>query len=295
MMTKTKVGGKLNPIRFTNRDGALSEYFKEISSIKQFSTPEEEYLCAIKAYNGDEDAREELIVKNLRFVISVAKQYESTKTPLNELINEGNIGLIEASHKFDPTKGFKFISFAIWDIRAAITSYIKNKSKIIRLPSNKHNDVSKLNKLKSKLEQQLSREVTNADLLDLTDIDIDVNGTLELLDIDVVSMNKPINSTDNLILEELIYDKDSDVTDNMSLKNSQNNLIHDIMSCLTYRERRILELSFGLNGNEILPLHEIGEMLDLSREGVRQIKNKTLLKIKNNFNNSGLSLEIFDF
>jgi len=294
-MTKTKVGGKLNPIRFTNRDGALSEYFKEISSIKQFSTPEEEYLCAIKAYNGDEDAREELIVKNLRFVISVAKQYESTKTPLNELINEGNIGLIEASHKFDPTKGFKFISFAIWDIRAAITSYIKNKSKIIRLPSNKHNDVSKLNKLKSKLEQQLSREVTNADLLDLTDIDIDVNGTLELLDIDVVSMNKPINSTDNLILEELIYDKDSDVTDNMSLKNSQNNLIHDIMSCLTYRERRILELSFGLNGNEILPLHEIGEMLDLSREGVRQIKNKTLLKIKNNFNNSGLSLEIFDF
>jgi RNA polymerase primary sigma factor len=296
-MTKTKIGGNLNSIRFTNREGSINEYLKEISSIDRFETPEDEYICAMKAYNGDENAREELIIKNLRFVISVAKQYETQKCPLNELINEGNIGLIEASHKFDPTKGFKFISFAIWDIRAAIISYIKNKSKMIRLPNNKHNQVSKINKLKSKMEQELHRDITNVDLLSAKDIDmdIDIDTIIELSNMDVVSMNKKINSTDELILEDLIHDKYSDLTDNMTVVNSQNEFMSEILSSLTDREMKILELSFGLNGNEILPLHEIGDKLNLSREGVRQIKNKTLLKLKNKLNNESLALKIFDF
>lgn len=294
-MTKSKIGGKLNSIRFTNREGALNEYLKDISPIERFASPEEEYLCAMRMVNGDEDAREELILKNLRFVISVAKQYETPKCSLNELINEGNIGLIEASYKFDPTKGFKFISFAIWDIRAAITSYIKNKSKMIRLPNNKYNQLSKVNKLKSKMEQDLQRDVTVSDLLDLNHADIDMDTILEISNMDVVSMNKSINSAEDITLEELIYDKDYKSPDNMTDINSQNELIHEILSSLTDREVKILELSFGLNNNEILPLHEIGDKLNLSREGVRQIKNKTLLKLKNKLNNESLALEIFDF
>jgi RNA polymerase primary sigma factor len=145
------------------------------------------------------------------------------------------------------------------------------------------------------MEQELHRDITNVDLLSVKDIDVDIDTIIELSNMDIVSMNKKINSTDELILEDLIYDKYSEITDNMSVVNSQNEFMSEILSSLTDREMIILELSFGLNGNEILPLHEIGDKLNLSREGVRQIKNKTLLKLKNKLNNKSLALEIFDF
>jgi len=292
-MLNPKLGRKLGQTKFTNRDGSLNEYLKEISEIKQFSSPDEEYQCAVKAKNGDDKAKDELIKRNLRFVISVAKQYESQKTTLSELINEGNIGLIQAANKFDPTMGFKFISYAIWDIRASIIAYIKDKSKIIRIPSNKQNELIRLNKAKSKMEQELFREINSSELV--SDEYGDTDKLMQIAAIDVVSMNKTIGGTDDLMLEELLYDKEYEQTDNMTSYDMQNNFLNEILSCVSERDKEILEYSFGLNGKSELPLNVIGDKLGLSGEGVRQAKIKSLLKLKTKLSKAGISQEIFEF
>ena len=138
-MKGIKVGSKLSSTKATDRTNYLMEYLRDISDIKGFKSAEEEYECAMKSLNGDEKSRDELVLRNLRFVISVAKQYEGYGVPLNDLINEGNYGLVEATIKFDPSKGFKFISFAVWYVRKHIMEYLRSKSKTIRIPINKQN------------------------------------------------------------------------------------------------------------------------------------------------------------
>ena len=152
-----------------NSSKAFNQYLFDLRAIKPFQTPDEEYNCAVKAYNGDEQALDELVRKNLKFVISVAKQYANSKAPLEELVNEGNYGLIEAARKFEPSRGFKFISYAVWYIRKNMSDYFNKSASSIRIPVNKINNLNKLKKQISIMEQINGRPVTSSDFIDNDD------------------------------------------------------------------------------------------------------------------------------
>jgi RNA polymerase primary sigma factor len=272
--------------KITNRSGSevFTKYLREINKITPFESADEEYLCAIKAKNGDALAMEELINRNLRFVISVAKSYHAKGIQLQDLVNEGNTGLIIAASKFDPSMGFKFISYAVWYIRRQINDYLSNHGKIIRLPINKLNDLHKLKMEVDKLEQIHGRDIFDVDLFD-TGIDINNKLITDLINLDstrVNSLDAPVsNDSDSGSLIELISDESCETTDHLVLENENLDILNKLLSNLTPQQRIVVKLSFGI-GSEPKTLGEIGAKLNISKEGVRLIKNKSLkiLKIK---------------
>lgn len=279
-------------IKLTDRsDETLRHYLREIADIKPFTT-EEETECAVKAFAGDEEAIVELAYRNLRFVVSVAKQYATDKLLLPDLINEGNIGIVLAARKFDPSKGYKFISFAVWWIRKLIIEYITNHGRIVRLPANKINNISKLEKQIHELEQKTGEKVDILEVIneyETIDFSIDNDDefkdffiTESLSNISSESIDTPFGTDeDNACLADLLMsdDKSTDYDINeWNLKAEINSVLDDMLP----RDKKIIESLFGLNGHRPMTLKEVGDEPEfaLSRERVRQIRNKGLERLK---------------
>jgi RNA polymerase primary sigma factor len=273
--------------KFTNREiSSFKQYLKEINDIPML-TPLEEAVLAEKAMNGDEAAAEELIVKNLRFVVSVAKQYATDKISLEDLVNEGNIGLIQSVSKFDPTMGYKFISFAVWRVRKLIIEYVSNYGKTVRIPANRINGLSKLNKYISSVEQknghkpdieeiiaEFSKEMSASDLVLLDSLN---NFSIDSLDREISS-----DEGHGTSLSDLMSDEDDNTTDYLLGNTDIKSEINVVLSTLKPTNRKIMEMLFGLNGYQPMTLQEVGDEVGLTRERVRQIKEKSLKEMGQN-------------
>jgi len=264
----------------TNRDSkTLEKYFNEISH-EELLTPEQEVELAQRIRAGDKVALNKLVKSNLRFVVSVAKQYQHTNIPLNDLINEGNLGLVKAATRFDETKGFKFISYAVWWIRQSIIQALAEQSRFIRLPSNKIASLSKINKASSSLEQQFEREPTDSELAELLGMSVgDVKNVVRSSS-KKLSVDSPLTEDDGSSLLDILENKDAnDVEKKLVIEDSLKAEIERLFSILTEKEQEVIKLFFGIDYDTSKSLGEIGEILGLTRERVRQIKDRSLNKL----------------
>ena len=264
----------------TNRESAsLDKYLQEIGR-EELITAEEEVQLAKKIRDGDQRALEKLTRANLRFVVSVAKQYQNQGLSLPDLINEGNLGLIKAARRFDETRGFKFISYAVWWIRQSILQALAEQSRIVRLPLNQVGSLNKINKAFSKLEQEFEREPTSEELASLLDLPQDkIIDTMKVSGRHV-SMDAPLASGEESTLMDVIVNGDSPRADAMLINESLSKEIDRALSTLTERERDVVKLFFGIGINHGLTLEEIGAKFDLTRERVRQIKEKAIRRLR---------------
>jgi len=265
----------------TNRDSkALEYYLKDINKIDQIGVDEEAELTQL-IKNGDENALSRLITANLRFVVSVAKQYQNQGLSLSDLINEGNLGLIKAANRFDESRGFKFISYAVWWIRQAILHSLAEHSRMIRMPLNRVGDVSKIYKVFSQLEQEYEREPTiyeMSELLDLKPTDI---SRIIAVSAKHKSIDAPLLDGENSSLKEVIEDPASDQFERKLLVNESLSIeLKDLLRCLNDRQQLIVQLYFGIGEKYAWSLEDIGLKIGLTRERVRQIKDKAVLKLR---------------
>ena len=263
----------------TNRESAsLDKYLQEIGR-EELVSPEEEVELAQRIRKGDQEALEKLTRANLRFVVSVAKQYQNQGLSLPDLINEGNLGLIKAAEKFDETRGFKFISYAVWWIRQSILQALAEQSRIVRLPLNQVGSLNKINKALGKFEQENERQPSTEELSELIDIPKDKIADTLRVSGRHVSVDAPfVEGEDNSLLDVLPND-DSPSADKGLNNESLSTEIERALQILTPREREIIKSFFGIGCQE-MTLEEIGERLDLTRERVRQIKEKAIRKLK---------------
>ena len=263
----------------TNRESAsLDKYLQEIGK-EDLITVEEEVELAQRIRKGDQKALEKLTRANLRFVVSVAKQYQNQGLSLPDLINEGNLGLIKAAEKFDETRGFKFISYAVWWIRQSILQALAEQSRIVRLPLNQVGSLNKINKAFSRFEQENERRPSPEELADSLDLPAEkVADTLRVSGRHI-SVDAPfVEGEDNSLLDVLVND-DSPIADRTLINESLSTEVERALSTLTERERDIIKLFFGINTQE-MTLEEIGEKFDLTRERVRQIKEKAIRRLR---------------
>ena len=265
----------------TKLDNSLAIYFKEIDSIP-LMTREEEYELAVKAKQGDILARDRIVKANLRFVVSVAKKYQSSAFELNDLINEGNIGLMIAIDKFDPEKGYHFISYAVWWIRQTILKAIYEKGKMIRLPSNKTNDIIKIENARKSLKAKLSEEEELeqvAIMLNMTPLHVQ---EMMMISKDVFSLDSKVggDESDSNSLGEMLEDTTSDSPEERVIQNDMKNQIDNVLSTLTAKEAEILRYRFGLNGKKAMSLKEVGEVFNLTKERIRQIEKKAIKRLQ---------------
>ena len=263
----------------TNRESAsLDKYLQEIGR-EELVSPEEEVELAQRIRKGDQEALDKLTRANLRFVVSVAKQYQNQGLSLPDLINEGNLGLIKAAEKFDETRGFKFISYAVWWIRQSILQALAEQSRIVRLPLNQVGSLNKINKALGKFEQENERQPSTEELADMIDIPKDKIADTLRVSGRHVSVDAPfVEGEDNSLLDVLPND-DSPSADRGLTNESLGTEIERALQILTVREREIIKSFFGIGCQE-MTLEEIGERLDLTRERVRQIKEKAIRKLK---------------
>ncbi len=264
----------------TNRESqSLDKYLHEIGKV-DLITADEEVILARKIREGDQAALERLTKTNLRFVVSVAKQYQNQGLTLGDLINEGNLGLIKAAKRFDETKGFKFISYAVWWIRQSILQAIAEQSRIVRLPLNQVGSLSKISKAFSKLEQEFEREPSPEELAIMLETTVDkISDTLSNSGRHV-SMDAPFVQGEENTLLDVLENNDIPYTDSLLINESLSEEIKRSLTTLTEREREIIILFFGLSTNHPLSLEEIGEKFNLTRERVRQIKDKALQRLR---------------
>jgi RNA polymerase primary sigma factor len=265
----------------TNRETAsLDKYLQEIGKV-ELITPEQEVEFAKRIKLGDQEALGRLTKANLRFVVSVSKQYQNQGLTLSDLINEGNLGLIKAAQRFDETRGFKFISYAVWWIRQSILQALAEQARIVRLPLNKIGSINKINKAFSDLEQEFEREPTAeeiATILDLTNDEVNESLTNSLRH---VSMDAPLSqSEDENSMYEVLKNNDSPTPDQLLLSDSLRREIERALGTLTQREADVVKLYFGLDREHPMTLEEIGAKFDLTRERVRQIKEKAIRRLK---------------
>jgi RNA polymerase primary sigma factor len=264
----------------TNRESAsLDKYLQEIGR-EELITVEEEVELAQRIRKGDQVALEKLTKANLRFVVSVAKQYQNQGLTLPDLINEGNIGLIKAAEKFDETRGFKFISYAVWWIRQSILQALAEQSRIVRLPLNQVGSLNRLNKAFSKFEQEYERMPTPQELAKVLEIPKEkITSTLRLSG-KHVSVDAPFSDSEENSLLDVLTNEDTPKTDTFLIKESLIKEIERALSTLTEREKGIIKSFFGINCTE-LTLEEIGDKFGLTRERVRQIKEKAIKRLRN--------------
>lgn len=264
----------------TNRESAsLDKYLQEIGKYELISV-EEEVELAQRIRKGDQEAIEKLTQANLRFVVSVAKQYQNQGLTLPDLINEGNLGLIKAAEKFDETRGFKFISYAVWWIRQSIMQAINEQSRIVRLPLNQVSSLSKYNKAVAEFEQKNQRRPTPEELAKLLDLPKEKIMDTMRVSGRHVSVDAPFADGEDNSLLDVLENGDSPVADRGLINESLSKEIDRAFSTLTERERLILKLSFGIGMPE-MSLEEIGEKFGLTRERVRQIREKAIRRLRN--------------
>ena len=263
----------------TNRESAsLDKYLQEIGR-EELVSPEEEVELAQRIRKGDQEALEKLTRANLRFVVSVAKQYQNQGLSLPDLINEGNLGLIKAAEKFDETRGFKFISYAVWWIRQSILQALAEQSRIVRLPLNQVGSLNRINKALGKFEQENERQPSTEELAEMIDIPKDKIADTLRVSGRHVSVDAPfVEGEDNSLLDVLPND-DSPSADRGLTNESLSTEIERALQILTVREREIIKSFFGIGCQE-MTLEEIGERFGLTRERVRQIKEKAIRKLK---------------
>jgi RNA polymerase primary sigma factor len=264
----------------TNRDTpSLDKYLQEIGKVDLIS-PEEEVSLARKIRTGDKDALAKLVKANLRFVVSVAKQYQNQGMTLPDLINEGNLGLMKAAQRFDETRGFKFISYAVWWIRQSILQALAEQSRIVRLPVNKIGCLNRINKAFARLEQEYEREPSAQELA--VQLEMAPEEVKEALRSNgrTVSMDAPINPEDDNTMYDVLQSTDSASPDKSLINESLAYEIERALGTLSPREARVLKLYFGLGMKHPFTLEEIGEELKLTRERVRQIKEKAIRRIQ---------------
>ena len=267
--------------QITNRDSqAVEKYLQEISKISMI-TPEEETILAQKIKMNDQRALDKLVQANLRFVVSVAKQYQHQGLSLSDLINEGNLGLIKAAQRFDETKGFKFISYAVWWIRQSILQSLAEQSRIVRLPLNKVGLTSRISKAYSQLEQEFEREPTADEIASYLDV-----GTAEVAasinaGVRHVSMDQPFAEGEDGALIDVLENPNAESTDQYLIFNvSLSKEIDRSLSSLTQRQKDVVLFFFGIGMDHALSLEDIAEKFNLTRERVRQIKDKAILKLR---------------
>ena len=265
----------------TNRESqSLEKYLQEIGKV-DLITPEEEVQLAIKIKQGDQRALDKLTKANLRFVVSVAKQYQNQGLSLSDLINEGNLGLIKAAQRFDETRGFKFISYAVWWIRQSILQALAEQSRIVRLPLNKVGLSNKISKAYSHLEQEYEREPSTEELAELLDIAKDEVETTLGVAARHVSVDAPFaEGEDNSLLDVIENPNASYADEAISHHASLKCEIERSLSTLTERQREVVILYFGLDSEHPMSLEDIGEKFSLTRERVRQIKDKAITKLR---------------
>ncbi|MGA1380911.1 MAG: sigma-70 family RNA polymerase sigma factor [Schleiferiaceae bacterium] len=264
----------------TNRETAsLDKYLQEIGKV-ELITADEEVELAQKIKAGDQRALEKLTKANLRFVVSVAKQYQNQGLTLPDLINEGNLGLIKAAQRFDETRGFKFISYAVWWIRQSILQALAEQSRIVRLPLNKIGSINKINKAYASLDQQHERPPSAEEIATKLEMsEMDVKESLRNSGRHV-SMDAPLVEGEDSNLYDVLNSDDSPNPDDDLMVDSLRTEIERSLATLTPREGDVIRLYFGLNGQHPLTLEEIGEKFDLTRERVRQIKEKAIRRLK---------------
>lgn len=267
----------------TNREApSLDKYLHEIGKVPLI-TAEEEVQLARKIRNGDEQALERLINANLRFVVSVAKQYQNQGLSLPDLINEGNLGLIKAAQRFDETRGFKFISYAVWWIRQSILQALAEQARIVRLPLNKIGSINKINNTFARLEQEFQREPTFNEIAEALDIaPKDVKEALKISSRHV-SMDAPLKADEENTLYDVLLHSESESPDSHLLDDSLRREIERSLSTLSTREADIVRLYYGLNGEPPYSLEEIGKLFNLTRERVRQIKEKAIKRLRHTY------------
>ncbi len=265
----------------TNRESqSLEKYLQEIGKV-DLITPEEEVQLAIRIKQGDQRALEKLTKANLRFVVSVAKQYQNQGLSLSDLINEGNLGLIKAAQRFDETRGFKFISYAVWWIRQSILQALAEQSRIVRLPLNKVGLSNKISKAYSQLEQEYEREPSTEELAELLDIGTEEIETTLGVAARHVSVDAPfVDSEDNTLLDVLENPNSDSADSELEHYDSLRCEIERSLSTLTDRQRDVIKLYFGIGVEHPMSLEDIGEKFSLTRERVRQIKDKAITKLR---------------
>jgi RNA polymerase primary sigma factor len=265
----------------TNRESqSLEKYLQEIGRV-ELITPEEEVKLASLIRQGDQIALDKLTKANLRFVVSVAKQYQNQGLTLPDLINEGNLGLIKAAQRFDETRGFKFISYAVWWIRQSILQALAEQSRIVRLPLNKVGLTNRISKAYSILEQEFERDPSPEELAFFLDIDIEEVRAALSSSIRHISMDQPISDGEEGTLMDLMENpnapgSDSELVSKISLKTE----IDRSLSTLTERQKEVIRFFFGIGVDHALSLEDIGERFHLTRERVRQIKDKAITKLR---------------
>ncbi len=259
----------------TSREGdSLERYLQEINK-EPMITPEEEVVLAHRIHNGDEEALEQLTKANLRFVVSVAKQYQGQGLGLIDLINEGNVGLITAAKKFDETRGFKFISYAVWWIRQSILQALAENSRLVYLPLNQVNNLSKIHRFLSDFAQKNERMPSNEEIAEALGIDVEKVKTIMQSSGRPTSMDAPLADDEGSCLLDLLQSRDGSNTERDLITGSLITEVSAAVKKLPERERKVIEMFFGLNGPE-MNLEDIGRELHLSRERVRQLKEKAL-------------------
>ena len=264
----------------TNRDTpSLDKYLQEIGRV-DLITPEEEVSLARKIKKGDHEALAKLVRANLRFVVSVAKQYQNQGLNLPDLINEGNLGLIKAAQRFDETRGFKFISYAVWWIRQAILQALAEQARIVRLPVNKIGSINKINRVLARLEQKFEREPSAQEIADVLEVASEEVKEVLKSNGRTISMDAPISNEEDNNMYDVIQSDDTPSPDKLLINESLTYEIERALSTLAPRESKVIKLYFGISLKHPLTLEEIGEELGLTRERVRQIKEKALKRIQ---------------
>lgn len=266
--------------QITNRESqSLDKYLQEIGKV-DLLTADEEVVLAKRIREGDQLALEKLTKANLRFVVSVAKQYQNQGLSLGDLINEGNLGLIKAAQRFDETRGFKFISYAVWWIRQSILQALAEQSRIVRLPLNRVGSLNKISKTFSELEQKFEREPSPEELAEVLEVTAgEVVDTMKISGRHV-SMDAPfVQGEENSLLDVLENDGEIKPDDGL-MNDSLRKEVQRVLSTLTQREADVITLYFGLNGEHAMTLEEIGEKFNLTRERVRQIKEKAIRRLR---------------
>ncbi|MFM7767297.1 MAG: RNA polymerase sigma factor RpoD/SigA [Bacteroidota bacterium] len=266
----------------TNRENAsLEKYLQEIGR-EGLITAEEEVKLARRIKQGDQCALEKLTRANLRFVVSVAKQYQNQGLSLPDLINEGNLGLIKAAKRFDETRGFKFISYAVWWIRQSIMQALAEQSRIVRLPINQLGSVNRIKKAFSALEQKYEREPSNSEISEALELpEESVANTLKISG-KHVSMDAPFVAGEEHSLLDVLENPDAPLADGFLMNESLNQEINRSLSTLTQRESDVVKLFYGIGCNHSLTLEEIADKFDLTKERVRQIKEKAIRRLRHN-------------
>jgi RNA polymerase primary sigma factor len=264
--------------QITNRDSqAVEKYLQEISRIPMI-TPEEETTLAQRIHVGDQRALEKLVKANLRFVVSVAKQYQHQGLSLSDLINEGNLGLIKAAQRFDETKGFKFISYAVWWIRQSILQALAEQGRLVRLPQNKIGTYNKANKAYIAFEQEHEREPSTEELASILEMSETEIANIFSSNTRHTSLDAPVHEAEDVAMGDLL--EGSSDTDDDVMKDSLKAEIQRILKSLTTREAEIISAYFGLEGDDGPSIEEIGQKYDLTKERIRQIKERAIKRLQ---------------